>query len=70
MLKNVGLYRSRQDRWIRGVCGGLACQFGISSMLVRIVTIVLAIIVPGISTIGVILIYIALGILLPESDTF
>jgi len=70
MLKNVGLYRSRQDRWIRGVCGGLARQFGISSMLVRIVTIVLAIIVPGISTIGVVLIYIALGILLPESDTF
>lgn len=70
MLKNVGLYRSRRDRWIMGVCGGIAHQFGISATLVRVITIVLAIILPGISTIGVIVIYIVLGILLPESDTF
>ena len=70
MLKNVGLYRSRQDRWIMGVCGGIAHQFGISANLVRAITSVLAIILPGISTIGVIVIYIVLGILLPESDTF
>ena len=70
MLKNVGLYRSRRDRWIMGVCGGIAHQFGISATLVRVITIVLAIILPGISTIGVIVLYIVLGILLPESDTF
>jgi phage shock protein C len=70
MLNNVGLYRSKRDRWVMGVCGGIAHQFGISATLTRVLTIVLAVIVPGISFIGVVLIYIALGILLPESDTF
>jgi phage shock protein C len=70
MLNNVGLYRSKRDRWVMGVCGGIAHQFGISATLTRVLTIVLAVIVPGISFIGVLLIYIALGILLPESDTF
>jgi phage shock protein C len=70
MLNNVGLYRSKRDRWVMGVCGGIAHQFGISATLTRVLTIVLAVIVPGISFIGVVLIYFALGILLPESDTF
>ena len=30
------LYRSREDRWIAGVCGGLAEHFNIDPILVRI----------------------------------
>lgn len=31
------LYRSRDNRWIAGVCGGLAEFFGLSSKIVRII---------------------------------
>ena len=34
------LYRSRSDRKIWGVCGGLAKYFNIDSTIVRVVTIV------------------------------
>jgi len=31
------LYRSRDNRWIAGVCGGLAEIFGLSPKIVRII---------------------------------
>ncbi|GAA6259729.1 PspC domain-containing protein [Mediterraneibacter gnavus] len=31
------LYRSRDNRWIAGVCGGLAEFFGLSPKIVRII---------------------------------
>ena len=31
------LYRSRNNRWIAGVCGGLAEFFGLSPKIVRII---------------------------------
>jgi len=37
------LYRSRTDRWLAGVCGGIGESFDISPTLIRI----LAIIIPG-----------------------
>lgn len=36
------LYRSREDRWIAGVCGGLGRFFGIDPMPVRIGFIILS----------------------------
>ena len=30
------LVRSRKDRWIAGVCGGLAAYFGVDATVVRI----------------------------------
>jgi phage shock protein PspC (stress-responsive transcriptional regulator) len=39
------LYRSRDDRVIAGVCGGLAKYFGIDTTLVRIIALIL--LVPG-----------------------
>lgn len=60
--------RSKEDRWIFGVCGGLAHAFGYSPNLVRLLTVIVAIIIPGISVIPVLLVYIALGFLLPESE--
>ncbi len=35
------VYRSRKDRKIAGVCGGLAAYFGIDPVIIRIVWIVL-----------------------------
>ena len=66
----MGLKRAKRDRWIMGVCGGIAHRYGRSSMVVRLVTIVLAIIIPGFSVIPVLLIYFLLGYLLPETDEF
>lgn len=36
------LYRSRKDRWLGGVCGGLAQYFHIDAIVVRLIFIVLA----------------------------
>jgi phage shock protein C len=62
--------RSKRDRWLLGVCGGLARAQGWNSNVVRLVTAVLAIIIPGFSLVPVLALYIILGALLPESDEF
>ncbi len=51
-----------------GVCGGLARQQGWNSNVVRLVTAVLAIVIPGFSLIPVLAVYVILGFTLPESD--
>lgn len=33
------LYRSKNNRWLAGVCGGLAKYFGIDPVVVRLLTI-------------------------------
>lgn len=55
------LYRSRKDRAIAGVCGGLAAYFGGDSILYRLITLLL-ILFGGIS----IWVYIILWIVIPE----
>ena len=65
-----GLKRATRDRWIMGVCGGIAHRYGWSSMMVRLATIVVAIVIPGVSVIPTLLIYFLLGYLLPETDDF
>ncbi|MBA4506212.1 PspC domain-containing protein [Corynebacterium sanguinis] len=56
------LTRSITDRWIAGVCGGVANYFNIDPVLVRIIFIVLILagILPGV------LLYIAAWIIMPE----
>ena len=66
----MGLKRAKRDRRIMGVCSGIAYRYGWSSTVVRLVTIVLAIIIPGVSVIPALLIYFLLGYLLPETDEF
>ncbi len=53
-----------------GVCGGIAHTYGWSSNVVRLATAVLAIIIPGISVLPLILIYILLGVILPETQEY
>lgn len=55
------LYRSRSDRWIAGVCGGLARRFGISPGAMRLIF-VISCVLPG----PQFLIYIVLWALLPN----
>ncbi len=62
--------RATRDRWIMGVCGGIAHTYGWNSNVVRLVTAVLAIVIPGFSLIPVILIYILLGAILPETQEY
>ena len=66
----MGLKRAKRDRWIMGVCGSIAHRCGWNSTVVRLASIVLAIIIPGVSVILTLLLYVLLGYLLPETDEF
>lgn len=60
------LYRSRRERMVFGVCGGLADYFNVDPAIVRIVFVLLALIPPhGIGLIA----YIVLAIVVPEEGT-
>jgi len=39
----VGFRRSRSDRWIAGVCGGVAARTGLDVNLVRVLAVLLAV---------------------------
>lgn len=58
------LVRSTNERWLAGVCGGLAHYFGISPNAARALWIVLSLF-PG----PMWLLYVALWIFLPEEPT-
>ena len=66
----MDLKRAKRDRWILGVCGGIAHHYGWNSTVVRLIVIVLAIIIPGVSVIPALLVYFLLGYLLPETDEY
>ena len=65
----MGIKRARRDRWIFGVCGGIARSMGLSSFAVRLVSVLLAIFIPG-PDIVVVLVYLLLGFLLPVSEEY
>ena len=65
-MVDIGIYRARSDKWIRGVCGGLAKTMGVPSLWVRLGFIVAALIIPGVSLLTMIILYVVLGIILPE----
>jgi phage shock protein C len=58
------LTRSATDKWLGGVCGGLAEYTGVDATLIRIITVVL--IVVGIGT--TILVYLAAWLLMPQAQ--
>ena len=66
----MSIKRAKRDRWIRGVCGGVAHAYGWSSNMVRLATVVIAVIIPGPSTVLAFVIYLLLSFLLPESEEF
>lgn len=66
----MGFRRAKRDRWLLGVCGGLARSQGWNSNVVRLATAVLSIAIPGISLVPVLVVYIILGATLPEGEEF
>ena len=66
----MGFRRAKRDRWLLGVCGGLARSQGWNSNVVRLVTAVLSVAIPGISLVPVLVVYIILGAVVPESEEF
>ena len=58
------LVRSTNERWVAGVCGGLAHYLGMSPLGARVLWIVLSLL-PG----PMWLLYVALWIFLPEEPT-
>lgn len=57
--------RSRHDRMIAGVLGGIAKRFGWSSSLLRVVFVIVSIASAGFPGI---LVYLVLWLLMPEGD--
>ncbi len=56
------LYRSRTDRQLAGVCGGLAEYFGVDPTIVRVLFVALALLGgPGL------ILYIILALIMPEA---
>ena len=62
--------RSTRDRWVMGVCGGIAHTYGWSSNAVRLATAVLAVIIPGPSLVATLLVYLLLGAILPDTQEY
>jgi len=57
-MENKRLYRSRNNRWIAGVCGGIGEYLNVDPTIIRI----LAIIIPGFGWIA----YLVCAIVIPE----
>lgn len=62
-LKERKLYKSRHDKKICGVCGGLAEYFGIDSTVVRLIAVVLLF-----TPIPTFIIYLIFAIVMPYND--
>ena len=60
--------RSRQNRMISGVCAGIARQIGIGTFWVRFFFIIAAAIIPGVSLLMVLALYVLLALVLPWDD--
>lgn len=60
------LYRSRTNRMISGVCGGIAEYFGVDPTIIRLIAILLG--VMG-AVFGGIIAYIICAVVIPESPT-
>lgn len=64
-MANIGLHRSRHDRMVAGVIGGVARRYGWNSTVLRLVYVLvsaLSVAFPGI------LVYLIAWLLLPEGD--
>lgn len=58
------LYRSNEDRWLAGVCGGIAEYFDVDSTLIRVLFILFSFVVGG----GLIIYLILWLVMPPEPD--
>lgn len=59
------LRRSRNDRWVGGVCGGIAEYLNMDATLVRVAVVIIALIT---AAVPVAAIYVLMMLLIPEAD--
>jgi phage shock protein C len=64
MAQTRKLYRSRSNRQVAGVCGGLAQYFNLDATLIRVLFVVLAVLGGS-----VLLIYVLLWIIVPNEPS-
>ena len=60
--------KSRYNKRLFGVCAGIAHQLGVGPFWVRLVTVLAAAIIPGVSLLMVATAYILLALILPYDD--
>ena len=60
------LLRSRRNRWIAGVCGGLAVPFGVPTAVVRLAFVLMTLFAGGIGLV----IYAILWVVMPVDGSF
>jgi len=60
------LRRSRNDRWVGGVCGGIAEYLNMDATLVRVAVVIIALVT---AAVPVAAIYLLMMLLVPEADT-
>lgn len=60
--------RSRHNKMISGVCSGIAKQIGIGTFWIRLLFIIAAAVIPGVSLIGMVAFYILMAIILPWDE--
>jgi phage shock protein C len=54
------LYRSRTDRWLAGICGGIGLYLGLDPTIIRVLFVLFALVIGG----GILL-YLLLWIVIP-----
>lgn len=65
-MNNKKLYRSRSNRMICGVCGGLGTFLGVDATVVRVLYAVISLLA-GAGFLGLVL-YFILAVIIPEDD--
>jgi phage shock protein C len=65
----MNIKRTKRDRIILGVCGGLALHFGWSSNVVRLVAVLGTLFLPGPGWL-IPVVYLVLGAILPETEVY
>jgi phage shock protein C len=66
-MLDIGIYRSTTNKWIFGVCGGIAEKFDVKPLWVRLGVLAIAILPAGLGILPMVLVYVALTILLPKA---
>ena len=60
--------RSRNNKMISGVCAGIANQIGIGAFWVRFFFVIAAAVIPGVSLLMVLALYVLLAMVLPWDE--
>lgn len=60
--------RSRNNKMISGVCSGIAKQIGIGTFWIRLFFVIAAAVIPGISLLMMLALYVLLALVLPWDD--